>query len=292
MGTIRLDIPIIAANMDTVMGPEMAEVMGRYGSVPILHRFYKNQEDLLNLAHSLEPRQLYFMSCGVVGVKDILNTIKSEKLRPYGICVDIAHGHSVSVMDTIKAIKDSDPSLDVIAGNVCTGQGVHDLANAGADGVKVGIGPGAVCTTRKVTGFGVPQFTAVEDCAIAGKERRVPIIADGGIRSSRDCVLALAAGASSVMIGGLLAKTLEAAGGGFYRGQASESFQTEFYGGVKEGTVPEGVTSHYAAGELRPASKVLDELLGGIRSGLTYGGASSIKELQRKAKFMRVTANY
>ena len=292
LGNFRLDYPFLAENMDTVIGPELIEVLGSYGLPPILHRFYKNPDELLNLMHSLEGKCLYFISSGIE-VKPILASIKKEKLRPWGICLDIAHGHSSAVMDAIKEIKDTCPrELSVIAGNVCTAQAVHDLATAGADTVKVGIGPGSVCTTRQVTGFGVPQFTAIQDCAEAAKERQVDIIADGGIRDSRDCVLALAAGASSVMIGGLFANTKEAAGKGAYRGQASADFQKDYYGKVKEGTVPEGIAYRFTERNPRSAKAVIDELLGGIRSGLTYGGAASIKELQRKAKFMRVTSNY
>jgi len=152
-----------------------------------------------------------------------------------------------------------------------------------------------------VTGFGVPQFTAVYDIGQLAKKLRVPIIADGGIRNSRDIVLALAAGASSVMIGKLFAATHEAAGETtqrafgeprykHYRGQASREFQEDYFGQVKEGTVPEGI-----AGEIKvtcSAGELLDKLLGGLRSGLTYGGAKDIKELQRKAEFMQVTNAY
>jgi len=168
--------------------------------------------------------------------------------------------------------------------------------------VKVGIGPGAACTTRMVTGFGVPQFTAVRDCAQVAEKLRVPLIADGGIRNSRDVVLALAAGASSVMVGKLFALTREgaaqkrkAAGSASgleakYRGQASADFQTEFYGGLKEKTVAEGVD--FWAPVSGSAHELLAELLGGLRSGMTYGGARSIKELQRKAEFVEVSATY
>ena len=289
LGNLRLDFPILPANMDTIIGPELIEVMGAYGLPPILHRFYKNPKDLLNLAHSLEGQHLYYFSSGIE-VTTLLNSINKEKLNPWGICLDIAHGHSSTVMDTIKEIKHRYPELSVIAGNVCTAQGVHDLVNAGANTIKVGVGPGSVCTTSRITGCGIPQFTAVQDCVEAARERRIDIIADGGIRGSADCVKALAAGASSVMIGGLFANTKEAAGDGKYRGQASADFQNEYYGQVKEGTVPEGITRLFSP--TRHAKEVIDELLGGIRSGMTYNGSSSLEELQRKAQFIRVTGNY
>ena len=294
LGKGLIGCPILAANMDTVIGPELIEVLGNYGSPPILHRFYKNPKDLLDLARSLDiakPFHSYYLSSGIE-VTSLLDLIQKEDLCPAGICLDIAHGHSSAVMGAIKEIKDKRPELSVIAGNVCTAQAVHDLATAGADTVKVGIGPGSVCTTRQVTGFGVPQFTAIQDCAEAARERQVDIIADGGIRDSRDCVLALAAGASSVMIGGLFANTKEAAGKGAYRGQASADFQKDYYGKVKEGTVPEGIAYRFTERNPRSAKAVMDELLGGIRTALTYGGSKSIKEFQTKAIPMRVTSNY
>jgi IMP dehydrogenase len=206
------------------------------------------------------------------------------------------------MLELIRATKSEFPDTQVIAGNVCTPMAYQDLVNAGADAVKVGIGPGAACTTRVVTGFGVPQFTAIKQCADLAQKLRVPIIADGGIRSSRDLVLALAAGASTVMMGKMFALTVESAakkrGSGItssceeacYRGQASEDFQKDYYGGLKEKTVAEG--TNFWAPVSGPAQDLIDELLGGLRSGLTYGGARSIKELQRKAEFMEVTSTY
>jgi len=194
--------------------------------------------------------------------------------------------------------------VEVIAGNICTARAYHDLVNAGADAVKVGIGPGAVCTTRMVTGFGVPQFTAIRDCAEESSHFRVPVIADGGIKTSKDVALALAAGASTVMIVKLFALTDESAAEkainsqakpgtcwqAKYRGQASADFQNEFCGGLKEKTVAEGID--FWAPVSGPAQDLIDELLGGLRSAMTYGGARSIKELQRKAEFMEVTNAY
>lgn len=287
---IYMPIPIVAANMDTVIGPELASVMSNYDSIPILHRFYKDPTELISLVNKYPG--WCFMSWGVKGLDHLKRLVEDNNLQPAGICIDIAHGHSITVCHTIKEIRKWRSEFEVIAGNVCTAQAYHDLCNAGATAVKVGIGPGSVCTTRDVTGFGVPQFTAVQDCAKVACDMKIPLIADGGIKSSRDIVLALAAGASSVMVGGLLAKTKEAAGEGEYRGQASREFQMDFYGGVKTGTVPEGKAKSYEIEEAPSASEVIDDLLGGIRSGMTYGGATTIPELQRKAEFMRVTENY
>jgi IMP dehydrogenase len=281
-------IPIVAANMDSVIGPKLAEVMHNFGSPPIFHRFYKDTTELIDLVDKYRGR--CFMSWGVKGIDHLKSMVEDNDLRPIGICVDIAHGHSLTVCHTIEKIREWKGDYEIIAGNVCTAQAYHDLCNAGATAVKVGIGPGSVCTTRDVTGFGVPQLTALQDCAKVALSMKIPMIADGGIKSSREIVLALAAGASSVMVGGLLAATKEAAGQGVYRGQASHSFQESFYGGVKEGTVPEGTV--IGCNVLSSAKMVLDNLLGGIRSGMTYGGAINIKELQRKAEFMRVTEDY
>jgi len=289
---INIKIPIIAANMDTVIGSELAKVLEKNGSIPIFHRFYPYTSagtfPLIKLVHQFPEK--CFMSVGVGDkTKEIMNLVDNEELKPLGFCVDIAHGHSKKVLDAIYMLKSWKPNLDIIAGNVCTKQAVKDLVNAGADAVKVGIGPGSACTTRKVTAFGRAQFSAVLECSEEAQKTDTPIIADGGIKSSREIVLALAAGASSVMIGGLFAQTYESAGKGKFRGQASAAFQKEFYGHIKNG-VPEGISKKVPL--KCPAQKLIDELIGGLRSGMTYGGALSIVELQRKAQFERITPNY
>lgn len=290
---VQIEIPLLAANMDTVISEELAEILLQRGSIPIFHRFT-----------SLEKQKAWvkkfagktFISCGIGKLEE---TQELLDLGALGVCIDVAHGHSDRMFRCIEALKKSHPHVEVIAGNVCTAMAYHDLVNAGADAVKVGVGPGAACTTRMVTGFGIPQFTAVQECARIAEKLRVPLIADGGIRTSRDVVLALAAGASTVMIGKLFALTEESAApkrGGKegreakFRGQASLDFQTDFYGGLKEKTVAEGVD--FWAPCTQSAQELLDQILGGIRSGMTYGGARSIKELQRKAEFVHVTSTY
>lgn len=285
-----IDIPIIAANMDTVINAELGKVLQSYGSMPILHRFHKESWRLREEINALEGR--CFISCGVTdSVEDMMINCTD---CPVGVCVDIAHGHSSSVEATVKELRDDySDNIQIIAGNVCTPQAFHDLVNWGVDAVKVGIGPGSVCTTRKVTPFGVPQFTAIQDCSKISRELQVPMIADGGIRGSREIVLALAAGANSVMIGGLFARTKESACGTVYRGQSSEHFQNDFYGRMKKGTVAEGTTIDIDYKDFQPhAKEVIENLLGGIRTGFTYGGANTIEELQRKSEFMRVTDSY
>jgi IMP dehydrogenase len=220
------------------------------------------------------------------------------------LVVDIAHGHSDHVINMVHSLKKRFPNVPVIAGNVATAQGVRDLVEAGADAVKVGVGSGSICTTRIVTGFGVPQLSAIIECSDAGRELNVPIIADGGIRNSGDLTKSLAAGASTVMVGNLLAGTDESPGATviredrrykIVRGMASLSANVdrrllenselaiEEWGEV----VPEGVeaTVPYKGALV----DVLHQLVGGLRSGLSYAGACSIEELWQKAEFIRIT---
>ncbi len=293
---LKVGIPIIAANMDTVISQELAEILIAQGSIPIFHRFTPFQEQKKWVKKFKDKT---FISCGIHKLEE---TRELLDLGAIGVCIDVAHGHSDRMFSHIEELKKSHPGKEVIAGNVCTPMAYHDLVNAGADAVKVGVGPGAACTTRMVTGFGVPQFTAVQDCARIADKLRVPLIADGGIRTSRDVVLALAAGASTVMVGKLFGQTLESAApkrkskkypSGYeakFRGQASADFQNEFYGGLKAKTVAEGID--FWGPVSGSAEELLTLLLGGVRSGMTYGGARNLKELQRKAEFVQVTATY
>lgn len=220
------------------------------------------------------------------------------------LVVDIAHGHSDHVINMVHNLKQRFPSVPIITGNVATAQGVRDLVEAGADAVKVGVGSGSICTTRVVTGFGVPQLSAIMECADVGRALNVPIIADGGIRNSGDLTKSLAAGASTVMIGSLLAGTDESPGATvirqdrrykIVRGMASLSanmdrrklekseLAIEEWGEV----VPEGVEAIVPyKGAL---VDVLYQLVGGLRSGLSYAGACSIEELWQVAEFIRIT---
>lgn len=292
----KIEIPLLCSNMDSTIGYELAKVLVEAGSVPIYHRFTNSSNDQREWVKKW--RENTFVSCGIR--EDHLDLIgELFELGAAGVCLDVAHGHSQRMLQFIERCKTKYPHKEVIAGNVCTPMAYHDLVNAGADAVKVGIGPGAACTTRVITGFGVPQFSAIYDCAQVGEKLRVPLIADGGIRTSKDVVLALAAGASTVMIGKLFALTEESAAekrrgkNGIeakYRGQSSEDFQTDYYGGLKQKTVAEGVDFWSLVSG--PARVLIENLLGGIRSGLTYGGAQNIKELQRKAEFSSVSRCY
>lgn len=222
------------------------------------------------------------------------------------LVVDVAHGHADHVIEMVQLLKGRYPEMPVIAGNVASPQGVRDLTEVGADAVKVGVGSGSICITRVVTGFGVPQLTAIAECAEVGQELGVPIIADGGLRNSGDITKALAAGASTVMLGSLLAGTDQSPGAAvirdgrrykIVRGMASlmanvsrkeierqNEIQADEWGEV----VPEGVEAvvPYRGG----VEDILHQLLGGLRSGMSYAGASTLPELQEKAEFIQITA--
>jgi IMP dehydrogenase len=220
------------------------------------------------------------------------------------IVVDTAHGHSIRVLEAVKRIKTLSNRVQVIAGNVATAEGTKALIDAGADAVKVGIGPGSICTTRIVAGVGVPQLTAVMDCAKEASKHGVPIISDGGIKYSGDVVKALAAGASCVMIGSLLAGTDEAPGetyfyqgrtyksyrgmgsiGAMARGSADRYFQQEVKDTLK--LVPEGIEGQVPY--KGPTEGVLHQLVGGLRAGMGYLGAKDLADLQERARFIRVS---
>jgi IMP dehydrogenase len=222
------------------------------------------------------------------------------------LVVDIAHGHSDTALGMVKSLKERFPQIDVIGGNVATAEGVRDMVAAGADAVKVGVGAGSICITRIVTGFGVPQLSAVAECAEAGQSLGVPIIADGGIRTAGDITKAIAAGASTVMLGSLLAGTDEAPGASvirngrrykIVRGMASlmaniDRQEVELHREVDpedwERVVPEGVEAMVP--DRGPVKDVVYQLVGGLRSGLSYAGAASIAELWANAEFVRITS--
>ncbi|MBL8087620.1 MAG: IMP dehydrogenase [Chthonomonas sp.] len=219
------------------------------------------------------------------------------------VVIDAAHGHSAGVMNCLKMLKEKLPDLKVIAGNVATREGVRELAKIGADGLRIGIGAGSICTTRVVAGVGVPQFTAVYECAMQAQEIGIPTIADGGVRSSGDIVKCLAAGASCVMMGNMFAGCDESPGeteiyrnraykvyrgmgsiGAMKQGSSDRYFQVKEAGGT---LVPEGVEGRVPfKGGL---AETVAQLIGGLRSGLGYVGAGSLAELRECAEFMRIT---
>ena len=220
------------------------------------------------------------------------------------VIIDTAHGHNRDVARAVERVKKLSNSVQVVAGNVATAEAVRALIDAGADAVKVGIGPGSICTTRIVAGVGVPQLTAVMDCAEEGAKAGVPVIADGGIRTSGDMAKALAAGASSVMIGSLLAGTAEAPGETFiYQGRAYKAYRgmgsvgamgrgsadRYFQGDIKDQLklVPEGIEGQVAF--KGPAKDVIHQLTGGIRAAMGYTGSATVADLQKRAQFVQIT---
>jgi IMP dehydrogenase len=220
------------------------------------------------------------------------------------IVVDTAHGHSKGVLDTVAETKKRHPKIDVIGGNVATVEGTRALIDAGADGVKVGIGPGSICTTRMVAGVGVPQITAVSDCVQAASKSGVPVIADGGVKYSGDVVKAIAAGAASVMLGSMFAGTDESPGELIlYQGRSYKVYRgMGSLGAMKRGSrdrygqagtadeklVPEGIEGRVP--HRGSMGSIIGQLVGGLRAGMGYTGSNTIPELQKKAKFIRITS--
>jgi IMP dehydrogenase len=243
-----------------------------------------------------------------IGIKkeDVQRAAACVKAGADVVVVDVAHGHMDQVLERVRQLKAELPEAPVIAGNVATAEGVYDLAEAGADAVKVGVGSGSICITRVVTGFGVPQLTAIAECAEAGRKLGIPIIADGGIRNSGDITKAVAAGASSVMLGSLLAGTDQSPGAAvirngrrykMVRGMASLTAnvarkeverQEEIEPDEWVEVVPEGVEA--VVPYRGSVDEILHQLVGGLRSGMSYCGAVTVEELYEKAEFIRITA--
>lgn len=253
-----------------------------------------------NAAKDEKGRLLVGAAVGIA--KDTFERVEALiKARVDVIVVDTAHGHSVGVIKMVEAIKKRYPELDIIAGNVATAEATEELIKAGADAIKVGIGPGSICTTRVVAGIGVPQITAIVDCSEVGKKYNVPIIADGGIKYSGDIAKAIAAGADTVMLGNLLAGTEESPGEliilqgrsyKVYRGMGSMGAMTEgssdrYFQEDAQKLVPEGIEGRVPnKGSL---SDTIFQLIGGLRAGMGYCGCHTIEDMKNNTKFVRIT---
>ena len=253
-----------------------------------------------NSARDEHDRLLVGAGVGITG--DMMERVDAlVEAKVDVIALDTAHGHSKGVMDAVRKIKAKYPDLQVIAGNVATGQATKDLIEAGVDCVKVGIGPGSICTTRVVTGVGVPQISAIIDCYKAAKEYDIPIIADGGVKYSGDITKALACGASVVMAGSLFAGTEESPGETImfegkqfkeYRGMGSlaamkSGSSDRYFQNDTKKYVPEGVEGRVAY--KGSVGDVIYQLLGGLRSGMGYVGAQNLVELEEKARFVKIS---
>src|ERR671935_70009 len=365
---LRLKIPIVAANMDTVTEARMARAMAREGGMGVIHRFMPIEQEAAEVRRVKRPeeasggRHLHTIAPSLEAARSILHEHRLEKLplvdeegRLRGLItardvlrlaehpqaardgqgrlvvgaaigavgdyleraeallaadvdvlvVDIAHGHSEHALNATRRVKGAFPHVQLIAGNVATAAGTRDLAEAGADGIKVGVGPGAACSTRIVAGVGVPQFTALLECVAAARELDVPIVADGGIRNSGDLTKALAAGAESVMIGSLLAGTEESPGRTVlrngvrfkvYRGMASagaaesrrqRETSEDMLDELAAAVVPGGVEA--VVPDRGSAADVLYQQGGGLRSGMSYLNARTLADLRKNARFVRMT---
>lgn len=279
---LQCNIPIVSANMDTVTGHQMAAKMSLVGGVGLIHRFLTIDEAVEEYRKAILLDATTDARIGSsLGLEDGLD--RAKKLSEAGcslFCIDVAHGYSEEVGKLLEALRKALPRTAVlIAGNVVTKQGASYLFQHGADIVKVGIGSGAACTTRVQTGCGVPQFSAIIECAAMG-----PIIADGGCKTPGDVVKALAAGAKLVMLGKMLAGCDEAAGEWNMSGIRKQYNGMASYKDYKEGV--QGFVP--PAG---PIDKVIENICGGIRSGMSYVGASNLEELRDNAMFARVTQN-
>ncbi|MFH1425876.1 MAG: IMP dehydrogenase [Candidatus Kerfeldbacteria bacterium] len=305
LGKMKLDLPFISAPMDTVTEGSMAIAMAELGGLGIIHKNLTPGQQAAEVERTA-IKKLRVGAAVSVSDEEFKRAVKCVKAGATLLVVDSAHGHSKGVLDQVKRLKrEFKNSITIVGGNVATAEGTRALISAGADVVKVGVGPGSICTTRVVAGIGVPQLTAVMDCVAAAKKSGTPIIADGGIKYSGDIVKALAAGASAIMAGGLFAGCKEAPGKlvkikgqqmKMYRGMGSvdamEQGSKDRYGQKdtkqKKKLVPEGVVGYRPyKGELEG---VVYQLAGGVRAGMGYIGAKNIGELQKRAQFIQITA--
>lgn len=300
---ISVELPIVSAAMDTVTEAPMATALAKEGGIGVIHKNMSIEGQAAQVALVHAQGLIVAAALGITG--DVLE--RAAALKEAGVnavVLDSAHGHSRGVVKALHKVKSAFPDLDVVVGNVATAEATRCLIDNGADAVKVGIGPGSICTTRVVAGVGVPQLTAIFDCAKAAEGSGVPVIADGGLRYSGDLVKAFAAGADCVMCGSMFAGTAEAPGEIFedfkngkkfkiYRGMGSidameagskdRYFQT---GAMK--LVPEGIVGRVPY--KGPVGDVIYQLTGGLRSGMGYCGARDIETL-KKASFVRITSN-
>ena len=290
---VLLQLPVLASPMDTISESAMASAMINHGACAIIHRYNTTQEQV-NELHKVSSPRIVGAAIGVSG--DYLD--RAGALVEAGadfLCVDVAHGHHIMMKEALHELRKLFGSdYHLMAGNVATLQGINDLADWGADSVRCNIGGGSICSTRIQTGHGLPGLQTIIECAKT--DRDVKIIADGGIKNSGDMVKALAAGADAVMVGSLLAGTTETPGEVFmgakgdrwktYRGMASKEAQVEWRGKYSSF---EGVATRVP--HRGPVGIILEDLEKGIRSGFSYTGARTLRELQTKAQFVEQTTS-
>lgn len=306
---IALKIPLVSSAMDTVTESAMAIAMAKAGGIGIVHRNLPIEEQVQHV-QAVKKSGIVGAAVGV-GDDGFARALALIEAGVDVIVVDTAHGHHRAVLDAISRIKSEYPHIEIIGGNIATRSGAQALINAGADAVKVGVGPGSICTTRVVAGVGVPQITAIMEAHKACVKADVPLIADGGLQYSGDIAKAIVAGADSVMLGSLLAgcdespgQLVELNGRKFkaYRGMGSlgamqsrgeqKSYSKDRYMQddvlSEDKLVPEGIEGKVAyRGSL---ATVVHQLVGGLRSGMGYAGAATILELQRNGQLIQITS--
>ena len=292
--------PLIAANMDVTGTMKMARALGRHGALTALHKHYP--EGALAEFFSGEDGAHAFYSLGTTDSDLEKLAAVRKRAELHFLCIDVANGSSERFLDVVKRVRDENPKSVIMAGNVVTGDMTEALILAGADIVKIGIGPGSVCTTRRVTGVGYPQLSAIIECADAAHGLKGQVCADGGCTVPGDIAKAYGAGADFVMLGGMLAGHDECEGEiryeerdgervpvamGFY-GMSSETAMKRYAGGVAKYRAAEGKTveTPYRG----PVEGTMGEIMGGVRSMMTYIGATQLKEVPKRTTFVRVTA--
>ncbi len=300
---LKLDIPLMSSAMDTITESKMAIAIAKSGGIGIIHRNLSIIEQTKEVK-KVKKNNLFVGAAVGTNTKDIDRVYKLLESKVDLIVVDTAHGHTKKVLSIIKKIKKISKKCILCAGNIATAKAAKFLADLGVDIVKVGIGPGSICTTRLVAGIGVPQLSAILDVKKALKNYKTKIISDGGIKFSGDLAKAIAAGADAVMIGSLFSGTTESPGkifkykrklyknfrgmgsvGAMSMGSADRYFQKKNKNTSKY--VPEGVE-----GIVRfkgPVNKIIFKLIGGLRSSMGYMGSKTIKELQKKSEFVKIT---
>lgn len=290
-------VPLIAANMDTVGTFETAEVLAEFGLLTAIHKHYSIKEwDGFLKNRESDIFQRIMVSTGTAEV-DFLNLKKVIDHHPQlrFICIDVANGYAETFVEFVKQVRDNFPEQTIVAGNVVTGEMVEELLLSGADIVKVGIGPGSVCTTRVKTGVGYPQLSAVIECADAAHGLGGRIISDGGCICGGDVAKAFGGGADFVMLGGMFAGHDESGGQLVQRddqqyklfyGMSSSTAMQKHAGGVAEYRASEGKTVEVPY--RGPVAETVKDILGGVRSACTYVGASALKELTKRTTFIRV----
>jgi IMP dehydrogenase len=287
--------------MDTVTEADMAIAIAKEGGIGIIHRFLSIEDHVEEVKKVKKEKLIVGGAIGING--DHME--RAEALIKAGIdviVIDIAHGHSTYLISTLKALIKKFPRVEFIAGNVATASATNELIANGAAAIKVGIGPGALCTTRIIAGSGVPQLTAIDECANVAKKRGIPIIADGGIKNSGDIVKALAAGASSVMIGAMFSGCQESPALTIFKNnkkykltRGMASLMSNHHRQLRDNEIKMDLQRYVAEGveAIVPykgsIADLLNQLVGGIKSGFSYSGAMNIKELWKNAEFIQIT---